>query len=123
MPIADKASKFKPLKKGEMNIFEAFSMGISTSRDSWVYNFSCPNLKSNMCFMIDNYNKEVAKKESDSTYKPTMDKSKINWSRALTNDFNKKLKFDFNDNGLIVSSHYRPFTKCHRYILLHKLRI
>ena len=122
--IGDKKGKFKPLSpKDEINIFEAFSMGISTSRDAWVFNFSRQKLESNMRFMIDNYNNEVAKKELDSTYKPTMDKSKINWSRALNNDFNKGLKFDFKDNGLIISSHYRPFTKCPKFILLHKLRI
>lgn len=121
MPIADKKSKFKPLsQESELHIFEAISMGISTSRDSWVYNFSKESLAKNMTFMIENYNAEVEKRKLDSAYQPTMDKAKINWSRALNNDFDKGLRFDFCDSGLIVSAHYRPFTKCPRYILLRK---
>lgn len=124
MPLGDIKTKLKNLQRDskgklQLEVFKIYSQGILTSRDAWCVNFSLSNLESNMRFMIDNYNKEVAKKETDSTYKPTMDKSKINWSRALTNDFNKKLKFDFNDNGLIVSSHYRPFTKCHLYLAKH----
>lgn len=118
MPIADKSCKFKPLKKGEMNIFEAFSMGISTSRDAWVYNFSKENLEKNMRFMIENYNTEVKKKEADSSYEPTMDKSKINWSENLRSYFLKKQKFTF-DNARILSVHYRPFTKCYLYLAKH----
>ena len=119
MPIADKSCKFKPLKKGEMNIFEVFSMGLVSNRDAWVYNFSKENLEKNMRFMIENYNNEVENLAKNPNYKPTMDSTKIKWTRALLNDFNKKLKFDFNDSGLIVSSHYRPFTKYHLYLAKH----
>lgn len=116
MSMGDKKGKGKPLKKGEMNIFEVFSMGIKTNRAEWVYNFSRPNLESNMRFMIDNYNKEVAKKETDSTYKPTMDKTKIRWTENLLKYFEKGLTFDFNDSGLIVETIYRPFCKNYLYI-------
>ena len=118
MEIGDKKLKFKPEIKSE-SIFEAFSMGISTSRDVWVYNFSKANLEKNMTSMIENYNYEVEKREKDERYKPTTDKTKVNWSRALTNDFNKKLKFDFKKDGKIITSLYRPFTKCHLYLAKH----
>ena len=118
MEIGDKKLKFKPEIKSE-SIFEAFSMGISTSRDVWVYNFSKANLEKNMTSMIENYNYEVKKREKDERYKPTTDKTKVNWSRALTNDFNKKLKFDFKKDGKIITSLYRPFTKCHLYLAKH----
>jgi len=120
MSLGDKKLKFKPLKKGyEINLFEIFSMGLVSNRDAWVINFSKENLTKNMSFMIENYNKEVENLEKNSNSKPTMDSTKIKWTRALLNDFNKKLKFEFNDNGLIVSSHYRPFTKCYLYLAKH----
>lgn len=111
MPIAEKSCKFKPLKKGEMNIFEAFSQGIKSNRDAWAHNFSKENLEKNMRFMIENYNKEVENLEKDSKYKPTMDKSKISWTDTLNSSFGKRTKFNFENYGHIVVSVYRPFCK------------
>lgn len=117
--IADKKLKFKPLLQNEINIFEAFSMGISTSRDAWTYNFSKQEIEKNMSFMIENYNFEVSQKQRYSSYKPNMDATRINWSRALLKSFNKDLKFDFKKDGLVINSYYRPFTKCHLYLVKH----
>ncbi len=136
MPMANKKLKEIPLSaipslknrdkidtevfaENYVDIFSMLSMGISTSRDFWVYNFSAKELESNMTRMIDNYNAEVEKHKADSTYKPTMDSTKINWSRELTKCFNKGLIFDFNEAGEIVECTYRPFTKCHLYLAKH----
>ncbi|EOC3263991.1 DEAD/DEAH box helicase family protein [Campylobacter upsaliensis] len=121
--IGVKKLKFKTLKNNELNIFLVFSMGIVSNRDDWVYNFSKKALQTNMAKMIENYNVEVNKKEKDTNYKPVMEQTYIKWTRNLFTSFNKKQKFNFKDSGLIVLSHYRPFTKCHSYIRLHKLKI
>lgn len=120
IPLGDKKKKFKTLKeKDEINIFEAFSMGIVSNRDEWTYNFSKEALETNMTKMIENYNAEVDKKEKIPNYTPDMDKTHIKWTRNLFNSFAKKRKFSFKDSGLILSSHYRPFTKCHLYLAKH----
>ena len=136
MPIANKKLKEIPLNaipslknrdkidaevfaENYVDMFSMLSMGISTSRDFWVYNFSAKELESNMTRMIDNYNAEVAKRKEDSTYQPIMDADKINWSRALQSDFKKGIEFDFNEAGEIIECAYRPFTKCHLYLAKH----
>lgn len=123
MPLGNVKTKLKALPKingkVQLEFFEIFSQGLITNRDAWCINFSKEHLETNMRLMIKNYNSEVENLENNPNYQPTMDSTKIKWTRALLNDFNKKLKFNFNDNGLIVSSHYRPFTKCHLYLAKH----
>ena len=133
MPIANKKLKEIPLNaipslknrdkidaevfaENYVDMFSMLSMGISTSRDFWVYNFSAKELESNMTRMIDNYNAEVEKHKADSTYKPTMDSTKINWSHKIFETFKKSKLLDFDENGLIVKSIYRPFCKAHLYM-------
>ena len=132
MPIANKKLKEIPLNaipslknkdkidaevfaENYVDMFEMYSQGILTSRDAWCFNFSSQELESNMTRMIDNYNAEVQKHKADSTYKPTMDSTKINWSANLMSDFQKDKKF-IPDNSRIISVNYRPFTKCHLYL-------
>lgn len=136
MPIANKKLKEVPLQniptlknknkldsevlqEGYVDIFEMFSMGINSNRDPWVYNFSQESLAKNMTFMIENYNNEVERSGSNPDYKHIYDERKIKWTRALEGSFKKQIKFDFCDSGLILSAHYRPFTKCHLYLAKH----
>lgn len=125
MPIGHKDTKLKTLplqkttaqmdsevlKKEYIDIFEIFSRGISTGCDEWVYSFSKKSLAENMNCMIENYNTEIEKRKLDSAYQPTMDKSKINWSRVVLKNFDKEIKSqNFNPN-LAVLTFYRPFVK------------
>ena len=117
MPIADKASKFKPLKKGEMNIFEVFSMGIGTSRDAWVYNFSLSNLEQNMQKTINIFNAESQKfkgtKQKDYEKLLCFDKTKISWSSSLIPKVANGIQVKF-DKNKIIDSMYRPF--CRQFV-------
>ena len=136
MPMANKKLKEVPLSaipslknrdkidtevfaENYVDIFEMFSMGVVSNRDSWVYNFSAKSLESNMTRMIDNYNAQVAKHKVDSTYQPIIDDTKIKWTRSLESSFKKGLIFDFNEAGEIIECTYRPFTKCHLYLAKH----
>lgn len=117
LPLTKSTPKTDPqvLQEDYVDIFEIYSQGILTARDKWCVNFSKQNLESNMRYMIENYNAEVAKYEIDSTCEILMDKTKINWSDNLTNDLKKHIRHTF-DNARIVFVHYRPFTKCHLYL-------
>lgn len=123
IPLGNVKTKLKPLNKEnstmQLEIFKIFSQGVVTNRDEWCINFSKKALETNMVKMIKNYNAEVDKKEKIPNYTPDMDKTRIKWTRDLLNSFAKNKKFSFYDSGLILSSHYRPFTKCHLYLAKH----
>lgn len=80
------------------------SLGIATSRDSWVYNFSKNKLENNMKSMINCYNEEIEKDNK------TLDKAKISWNDSLMNLCEKKVKLEYNKLE-ITNGIYRPFCK------------
>ena len=101
-------------------IFRTYSLGVSTNRDKWVYNFNRNALTENMTQMIDNYNAEVDRWKRHKNPKTHIDDfvdnddKRIKWSR----DLKKKLKnghiAEFADSK-IRQSLYRPFTQSHLY--------
>ncbi|MBB4077310.1 putative helicase, partial [Bartonella fuyuanensis] len=110
-------------KKGHgKKLFENFSRGIMTSRDTWAYNSSREIVAKNMHNMIAFYNSEV--KRFNDTYLPAdhkvranavndfvnSDESKISWSNNLKKDLVKGKFFNFKEKCL-TKSLYRPFTK------------
>lgn len=116
---------FMPLgdKKGDVpKLFESFSQGILTARDSWAFNGSRQAVASNMRAMVEFYGAELAR--FDSTH-PHADRkargdavdsfidanpTKISWTRALKGDLAKGKLFTFDESSLTVSL-YRPFTR------------
>jgi len=109
-------------KKNAIRLFDNFSQGILTARDSWCYNASVSAVATNMQRMIDFYNTEVQR--FDATY-PGLDKkerearlesfidtdpTKISWTRALKQEVAKNRTFSFNQES-VISSQYRPFTR------------
>ncbi len=103
--------------KGNINGFYSLKgPGISTGRDSWVYNFSDYNLKLNMSTMIGFYNEQVrdylSKKSGSSQVQDfiTNDHSLIKWTVNLLSDAEKGIKHKYIDNTSRSSS-YRPFVK------------
>jgi len=115
MPIGTKDAK---RGKGQA-IFNTYTIGVQSNRDSWVYNFDQPILTDNVKRMIDVYNEHVFR-YSRLTPKPdidsfvTYDDKKISWSRDLKADVRRGRFTDF-DPTKIRRSIYRPFTKKHLY--------
>jgi predicted helicase len=106
----------------EPKIFENFSQGILTARDSWAYNPSRAAVSANMHQMIQFYNSEVQRfdnlhpqadrKTRDKTIESFIDTDpkKISWTRALKSDLAKDKKFVFEEHS-VTASIYRPFTR------------
>ena len=102
--------------------FTLNSMGIGTSRDAWVYNFSREKLKKKCESMIDFYNSQVidfavAKQENPQISAKnfvSVDSTKISWSSSLLPKLEKGIKTDF-DAENIRTANYRPFNKLHLY--------
>ena len=110
-------------KKGNaLKLFENFSQGVLTARDSWCYNASKVGVINNMKRMIDFYNREeerfnnafsgLDKKAREARVDGFIntDPTRISWTRALKQELVKDRRFVFEENCLIPSL-YRPFTK------------
>lgn len=109
-------------KSGGPRLFESFSLGLVTNRDTWCYNSSRIGVVSNMTKMIAFYNQErlrlnrtypgLDKKQREELIGDFIDKdaTKIAWTRALKNDLAKGESFEF-DAASLVQALYRPFNK------------
>lgn len=103
--------KFIPLFGEEKSIFTICTSGVTTARDSWVYNFNKETLKKNMTLTIDTYNKEIKKgykNINDIKNNVTKDETKISWSRALLNSIKNGQPKQYDENDVTIAL-YRPF--------------
>ncbi|MBY6678338.1 DEAD/DEAH box helicase [Rhodococcus sp. BP-332] len=106
-------------------IFRAFSRGLETSRDAWVYNSSRKTLLDSATGLIANYNDQLAPFQTycaeRSIMRPTeatvtnwlaetssaADGSRIKWSRSLRTHLARGRRVEFDPTGVRVGS-YRP---------------
>lgn len=101
--------------KNNLSVFENSSLGVVTSRDAWVYNYSKKELKQNVENCIKFYNNEVKRFQKSNTNKSVEDfidpsKTNISWSRSLKNNLSKLNQASYVDNEFRIGT-YRPFTK------------
>lgn len=102
--------------------FITYVIGISTNRDSWVYNFSKSCVERNMKRMISFYNEQkksfsIAKQANPKIEVENFidsDSTKISWTRALRRDVENGTTHKFNFNEFITTL-YRPFCKQNLY--------
>jgi len=110
MPLINKENKSEQL-------FSFSTLGVSTNRDEWVYDFDKKNLDDKIKFLIKTYNNAVEEFKKDDAKRITtvkyMDKS-IKWSDSLENELIRLKKLKFNHN-LIVQNSFRPFTRKYFY--------
>ncbi len=115
-PLGDPARKKKTaLTTKSTSIFESYSLGLSTNRDTWVYNFDKHALAKNMQKTIDFYNQQIKDYSNQKEKKSVSefidnDPKKISWSSTLKNNFARKIKVDFQSKK-IRTAIYRPFCK------------
>ncbi len=102
-------------------IFRNYSFGVVTNRDAWCYNYSKVSLWENIRRMIRFYHAEreriVQRNTTGSSLTPAEvtrlvdnDLTKISWTTDLKNDLRKNKDLSINE-GRIVISQYRPFTR------------
>ncbi|GAA8630715.1 hypothetical protein KYTH79_11010 [Helicobacter pylori] len=136
----DAFDKLIPLKRDKKlqnpSVFDINSMGVTSSRDPWVYNFSKDALMQNVQKCIDTYNADLKRfnvhfreafkqrakgVKSDKLYKQlndqeiTTDKTKIAWVQNLKTQLIKGKKLDDFSQEKISVSLYRPFNKQYFY--------
>ena len=98
------------------SIFRTYSIGVNTSRDSWVYNFHSDVLESNIKRFIETYNTEIErwKNRADTTIElddfVSNDETKIKWSSKLKQCLTRYQLAQFSVDK-IRNSLSRPFSK------------
>lgn len=106
--------KYAVLAGEQDSVFLNNSMGILTSRDSWVYGYSKEKVIQNVQRLIQNYNSELKRLENISGDERkellNRDNSYVNWSFRLEERIRQNKDIVFNSSK-IVKSLYRPFTK------------
>ncbi|GAA7714569.1 hypothetical protein HpMMM92_01780 [Helicobacter pylori] len=132
----DAFEKLIPLKRDKTlqnpSVFDINSMGVTTGRDPWVYNFSPNALMCSVRKCIETYNADLKRfnecfreafkqrakgVKSDKLYKQlndseiTTDKTKIAWTRALKQEFIKNKNLQESHKDRIRLAMYRPFNK------------
>ena len=127
IPMGTKEAK---RKKGTVEgvIFKVFSLGVSTNRDVWVYNFDQDVLRNNVQRTIvtytaemDRWNRQVNEWKRGNIPEPIVDDfvlyddRKIKWSRDLKKKLTRGVIAEY-ANEKIRTSLYRPFTKSNLYL-------
>lgn len=106
--------KYAVMAGEQGSVFLNNSMGILTSRDSWVYGYSKLKVAKNTERLIQNYNSELKRLENISCEERkellNRDNSYVNWSFRLEERIRQNKDIVFNSSK-IVKSLYRPFTK------------
>ena len=115
MPIGDKSAKGKGTARA---LFDIFSKGVNTSRDSWCYSYSLPVLERNIKRSIEFFNTQSAeyRGHSDIPVKDFVefDKKKFSWDRQQIKDVALGKQYTYNPQSVRVAN-YRPFIKQHLY--------
>ncbi len=98
--------------KNFMSKSEAFflvnGVGVSSSREVWVYNFSVFALRKNLKNMIDYYNEQRKQRELETDYE------RISWSVNLRNDALNDIEHKYRSSEEIVGM-VRPYVKSNLY--------
>ncbi|WP_440532566.1 DEAD/DEAH box helicase [Variovorax sp. YR566] len=106
-------------KAGGSAIFEEFSYGPITHRDTWVYNFSRSELTAKVSVMLEYFNKErlrykAAKTDEDPVKFVAKDPRMIAWDDKLFRSVASNKEIAYSEKW-IVRAHYRPFTSLYFY--------
>ena len=92
------------------SVFETYSLGIVTSKDAFLYNFSSTILHSTVQLMIAYYNSEREQLAKNKDYTPKTDPKKIVWTDMFLNSAHRGDVFSIQEERFGCSI-YRPFCK------------
>lgn len=117
---------------GQVTIFSAFSAGLQTNRDAWVYSYSRAGLTADVQRMIENYNgqhtsfadycrtagvnrpNEAAVTGYLTANPHVAEADYIKWSSSLKQHLSRATSAEFDDTAIRKSS-YRPFSTQYAY--------
>ncbi len=82
--------------------FSCYSLGVSTNRSAWCWNFSLSKIRTNIQTTIDYFNSKIDSKTQD------IDPRYISWSSSFDRDLRNRKRKHFSNNS-IINGEYRPF--------------
>jgi predicted helicase len=114
LPIGSKEGKAAKTKISE-TIFNLYSLGVVTSRDSLVYGFDSQLIEANAQVFIEIYNRAVdimrrPGRNIDPISLIDTKNPRIKWTRQVKRSLEQKLYSEFSQKHIRISL-YRPFTK------------
>ena len=117
LPLANRETKFAKGAEDEQAIFGLYSVGISTNRDEWVYDFSPSTLAAKVSFFSQTYQKELVRLEEE---KPDINSvgdwvnNSIKWTSELTQHLVRGNSLIYHGTQRVPAL-YRPFSPKHCY--------
>lgn len=109
MPLASKETKAAKTAGKERAIFKLFSLGVSTSRDDWVYGSTEVEIRAKIAHLIRIYNADL---ERAIARQSALDASELTyemkWTRAVKADLAMGVRYS-STQGVVIPSAYRPF--------------
>lgn len=115
-------------KENSAQLFNGYSLGVATNRDSWVFNHSQQKLRNNIKKLIDTYSRNLKEVLNENISMENVNKfliqdlSCISWTESIKKDLINKKEISFIEDNLAVGM-YRPFTKQNLYFnssLIHR---
>nr|MBA2733893.1 N-6 DNA methylase [Acidobacteriota bacterium] len=97
--------RIKGLLSDANQTFRKTSLGISTNRDEWVYDYSKDGLGEKARFFIQKLNQQISSANTQSQYI-----EQVKWSRDLKTKISKTNKSLIFDSNKMLKVAYRPFT-------------
>jgi predicted helicase len=116
IPLGTKQAKMSA-RPSESTIFQTYSLGVSTNRDSVVYDFQPSALAPRVEQFVERYNAEVDRYKRVGKAKSPEDffgSGDIKWSRNLKRFCTRGQYITYSDDALREAL-YRPFTKSYLY--------
>lgn len=101
LPLIDRKTKQGVARGQDRAIFSKYSLGVSTNRDEWVYDFTSQSLLNKYSFLSSAYEANLGAKVFDPA---------IKWSETLKRRSNSRLHPKSSSPRLAVTA-YRPFVK------------
>ena len=99
------------------SIFKEYTLGVTTAKDDWVYDFDRSRLESKMKYYVSTYNQLLQKYQkahiSNKNLLSWISKQ-IKWSRTTLNRFQRNQKLTYSSDH-IVPTLYRPFVRKLQY--------
>lgn len=98
-------------------IFQTYSLGVNTARDSFAYNFNDVVLEKSIRQFADDYNADVylyQQKNKPEDIDAFVNYERIKWSSTLKNHLKYGNIIEFNKSK-IIKAIYRPFTRAYLY--------
>ena len=86
------------------SVFGLKSLGFTTGRDAWSYNFSNRELSTHIKQMVIHYNSQIGQKDI------SLDSTKISWSRGLRKKLEQAVRIQFDEKKKVCAL-YRPYCK------------